>query len=400
MNPESYSNLSIDLTKQLSKNDKKSNGIYFTPPTTIIRNLKALEPYMKNIKTVLEPSCGSCEYITRLNDNLDITGIEFDKTIYAAIRSLIHGSVKIFNEDFLKYEPSKSFDLIIGNPPYFVMKKKDVNPIYYDYFDGRPNIFIMFIIKSLKMLNKNGILSFVLPRNFLNCLYYDKTRKHISQNFTIIDILECGADYIETKQDTVTIIIQRKSDTEKQNDKYLLKVGLSTIFGLPDNIEKLKLLYNDSTTLSKLNFKVNVGNVVWNQVKDILTNDEKKTRLIYSSDIKDGKLVQKTYKNKDKKNFIDKQGITTPLLVVNRGYGVGNYNFNYCLIEGGFSYLIENHLICIKYMEEITNDELTTLYKKIINSLENKKTKQFVEIYFGNNAINTTELCNILPIYQ
>lgn len=258
----------------------------------------------------------------------------------------------------------------------------------------------MFIIKSLKMLNKNGILSFVLPRNFLNCLYYDKTRKHISQNFTIIDILECGADYIETKQDTVTIIIQRKSDTEKQNDKYLLKVGLSTIFGLPDNIEKLKLLYNDSTTLSKLNFKVNVGNVVWNQVKDILTNDEKKTRLIYSSDIKDGKLVQKTYKNKDKKNFIDKQGITTPLLVVNRGYGVGNYNFNYCLIEGGFSYLIENHLICIKYMEEITNDELTTLYKKIINSLENKKTKQFVEIYFGNNAINTTELCNILPIYQ
>ena len=33
------------------------------------------------------------------------------------------------------------FDLIIGNPPYFVMKKTDVDESYHNYFDGRPNIF-------------------------------------------------------------------------------------------------------------------------------------------------------------------------------------------------------------------------------------------------------------------
>ena len=39
-----------------------------------------------------------------------------------------------------------------------------------------------------------------------------------------------------------------------------------------------------------MNFEVKVGNVVWNQVKDKLTNDESETRLIYSSDIINIKL--------------------------------------------------------------------------------------------------------------
>ena len=30
---------------------------------------------------------------------------------------------------------------------------------------------------------------------------------------------------------------------------------------------------------------------------------------------------------------------------------------------------------------------------------ENKKTEDFIKLYFGNNAINTNELCEMLPIY-
>ena len=46
-------------------------------------------------------------------------------------------------------------------------------------------------------------------------------------------------------------------------------------------IQKVKELYNHSTTLNKLGFNVSVGNVVWNQCKDILTDDssENKTYL-------------------------------------------------------------------------------------------------------------------------
>ena len=149
-----------------------------------------------------------------------------------------------------------------------------------------------------------------------------------------------------------------------------------------------------------MGFEVNVGTVVWNQVKSELTSDPSKTLLIYSSDIKNKKLQIQNYSNPDKKNYINRTGETKPLLVLNRGYGKGKYKLEYLLIEGGFEYLIENHLVCIKYSEYISSGSLVKLYKKIMKSFQDPRTNQFIELYFGNNAINTTELCNVLPIYD
>lgn len=413
-----YSSISYSLTKIISKDIKKNNGIYFTPPKTIHECLNLLEPYMNNIHKILEPSCGSGEYIQAINERYShkyIMGIEYNDIIFNSIKhfnTMINTNdnvIQIVHEDFIDYnttdEETFKFDLIIGNPPYFVMNKKNVNISYCDYFDGRPNIFILFIIKSLSLLKNNGILSFILPRNFLNCLYYNKTRKYINEHFKILNIIECNDKYIETEQETVLINIQKIIDTnEVNNSSFVMNINNYTIFGVPENILYLKLLRNQSTCLSQLGFKVSVGTVVWNQVKNILTDDSTKTRLIYSSDIKNNQLCFKKYSNHEKKNFIDKEGFNgndQPVLVINRGYGIGDYTFEYCLIQGNFNYLIENHLICIHYNKNDTIDKnmLIDLYKKIIHSLEDDRTKLFIDLYFGNNAINTVELNHILPIY-
>ena len=387
-----FSEISISLTKKINKKDKKDNGIYFTPPETIQKNIKQLQPYMNNIENILEPSCGSCEYIVALKQKYDvnITGIEFNSTIYDSIK---HLHDEIIHDDFINYHFDKTFDLIIGNPPYYVMKKKDVNKEYYKYFDGRPNIFILFIIKSLKLLNKDGILSFVLPRSFLNCLYYDKTRKYIVKYYHILNIIECNDKYIDTQQETIIILIQNKQAPCKS---FYMTISNYTLFGTQQNIIKLQTLYKESTTLYELDFDVNVGQIVWNQCKKELTNDETKTRLIYSSDIINNELSKKKYSNEYKKNYIQRTGLTQPLLVINRGYGMGKYTFNYCIIKN-ITYLVENHLICIKPRNKKEN--LIEIYEKIIHSFQNNKTQEFIELYFGNNAINTSELCKILPIY-
>lgn len=396
-NPSNYSEMSLTLTKEIKKEEKKRDGIYFTPPSTIQITLQLLEPYMKNIKNVLEPSCGSCEYINALPAGLDIIGIELNKTIFESINELETTKIKLYNQDYLSYTSETKFDLIIGNPPYFVMKKKNVPKPYHKYFDGRPNIFILFIIKSLELLNTNGILSFILPKSFLNCLYYDKTRKYLNM-FQILYIIECSNEYMDTEQETILLIVQKS--VKKDNQSHCLSYSDYTIFGTPVTIVKLTELYNGSTTLNNMGFTVTVGTVVWNQVKNDLTT-EKKTLLIYSSDIKNKELVTKKYSNQAKKNYINKKGDTEPVLVINRGYGVGKYNFEYCLInrDKDIEYLIENHLICIKYKEDENKKELICLYDKIIQSFENKKTEEFIQLYFGNNAINTTELCEMLPIY-
>jgi adenine-specific DNA-methyltransferase len=326
--------------------------------------------------------------------------MELNKTIFESIKDIETNNIKLINDDFLKYNFENNFDLIIGNPPFFVMKKSDVDKSYYNYFDGRPNIFILFIIKSLQLLNEDGILSFVLPNNFVNCLYYEKTRKYINDNYNILNIIECNDNYIDTKQETIILILQNRKPLD--NTSFAANISDFTIFGTPSKIKTLQTLTQNSNTLHKLGFGVNVGSVVWNQCKNYLTNDKDKTLLIYSSDITDNKLITKEYSNNEKKNYIDKSGFTEPLLIINRGYGVGKYNFNYCIINENDNkeYLIENHLICIKYNTPISNKELITKYKKIIASFQNEKSVEFIKLYFGNNAMNTTELCKILPIYD
>ena len=161
---------------------------------------------------------------------------------------------------------------------------------------------------------------------------------------------------------------------------------------------------------------MNIGTVVWNQCKDILTDDPTKTRLIYSSNIENGKFIHKTYKNSEKKAFIDKLGIRRPMIVLNRGWGVGEYKFEYCFITPDIvsmaaGYLIENHLICITLSSSATEttdtdtetggggtDDLAAFHS-IIQSFNDPRTKEFISCYCGNSAINATELNLMLPIY-
>jgi len=416
-----YSKTSKELTSSLSKKEKKDNGIYFTPPSCVRKNIELLKKYLpgeiKEGFTILEPSCGSGEYIKALCEDdmfssCKIAGVEINKMIFDAVKKLhdTNTNITLLNSDFLKYSCDSTYNLIIGNPPYFVLKKEDVVPEYNKFYDGRPNIFILFVVKCLGMLANGGILSFVLPKSFLNCLYYDKTRKYINNNFMILDIVECSDDkYIETAQETIIIILKKPnalSDstdvaTLVDNTEYTLRVAGSnyTIFNTKCNITIFNKLYENATTLSALNFKVSVGNVVWNQCKDILTDDKNETLLIYSSDIANNKLEIKTYKSDEKKNYIIMPGFRRPIVVINRGYGTGEYKFNHCLIDGQREYLIENHLICIESLEKTNSENIINNYRKIMKSFDDERTSRFIEVYFGNSAINTSELRNVLPIY-
>jgi len=200
-----------------------------------------------------------------------------------------------------------------------------------------------------------------LPKSFCNCLYYNKLRVYINQNYKIIDIIDCSNEkYLDTSQDTIIFILQNKKE---DNSNFVYDNNGSVLFNTKDNINIIKELYKDSTTLEKLNFNVKVGNTVWNQCKDILTDNDTYTRLIYSGDIKGNKLDITEYKNEKKKNYIKSEGIKNPIIVVNRGYGIGTYNFNYCIVDIDKEYLIENHLIIIEYKDKIDKIELLEKFK-------------------------------------
>lgn len=402
MDHELYSELSINLSKNIDKNTKQQEGIYFSSKNTINHATQIIRPFIKNKMTILEPSCGTCEFINKLDNEVkhcNIDCIELNKTIFNKIQSLkFENTTNIIHHDFLTYNADKKYDLIIGNPPYFVIPKNSVDKKYHPYFSGRPNIFNIFIAKSLELLKKDGILCFVLPKPFLNCIYYDNMRSYIYNNFQIIAIEETTeAKFIDTSQETIIFVV--KNSKPSNNDNFTIMKSNFTIFQHNDCIASIKELYNNSTTLDEMNFKVSVGKIVWNQKKSELTDDNTKTMLIYSSNMENGKIIEKEFKDVSKKQYINYEGTTDICLIVNRGYGNGEYKFNYALINQKKPYLLENHVICISPQVKMPKTKLMSQYQKIMKSFDNDKTQHFIKKYFSNNAINVTELQHIMPIY-
>lgn len=406
MTNSEFTELSKLLTKELDSKTKKSEGVFFTPQTIVNATIERVKKENVNIKNILEPSCGSGEFFQVLDSNytdVKITGIELNKTIYNKMNdtTLENNELTLVNQDYLKWNASQKYDLIVGNPPYFVMKKGDVDERFHDFIEGRPNIFTLFIIHSLQFLEKDGILAFVLPKNFVNCLYYSLLRHHIYEKYKIIDIIHCDGNlFMGTAQDTIIFIVQNTTPPDNHNDQFTMNASTTTLFNSITNTQRIKELSEGSKTLSELGFDLNIGTVVWNQHKDILTTDKDQTRLIYSGDIKNNKVILTQYKNPEKKNYIRKDGNTGVTMVLNRGYGKGKYSFSYGIVDLNVPYLIENHLINIRYNKDIPKKELMKKYKSLITSFTDKRTNEFVELYFGNNAINITELKTILPIYS
>jgi hypothetical protein len=408
---EQFSDITIEVTKILTKQEKKDYGIFITPYIIIQKLIDSVNTYVSNnnisIKKILEPSCGTCEIIKYCDNyfkNVQIHGIEFNQIIYDKIKGLQfnnnNNTVRLEFSNFIKYNTTTKYDLIVGNPPYFVCKKEDIPQEYKEYCVGRPNVFGFFILHSLSFLNSGGILAFIIPKSFLNSAYYAPVRNYIKQTCNILEIIDFEEynKFIDTDQSTIGLIIQKHVvSIEPIECKFSVKINDTFIF--TNDSTMLRQLFEGATTIDKMGLKVRTGNIVWNEHKVELTDDSDATLLIYNTNIsKDNKLEIKKFKNDTKGQYIKKEGKTEPLLVVNRGNGNSAYKLNYALITQG-PYLIENHLNEIYSPKKITHEELLDVYSKIITSFNNPKTQQFIKLFLGNNGLSKTELETIFPIY-
>ena len=372
---EQYSQFSIDITRQINRDEKKEYGIFITPKIIITKLFDAIIKYTSenglNIQTILEPSCGTCEmvnYCDNLFNGTHIDSIEFNSKIFNHIKNLtFKNNVTLINQDFMKFDSSINYDLIVGNPPYFVLEKdykipEKIKP----YICGRPNMFGLFIIQSIFMLSSNGILAFVIPKSFLNSVYYSKIRNFIKETCEIIEIIDFEKDnkFIDTQQSTFGIILKKRSNNTFLPIECNYSIKFNDNFMFTNDSVFLKSLLEGTTTLSKLGLSVRTGNIVWNQHKSELTDDDNETVLIYNTNLtKEHTIDLKSFKNEEKHQYIKKDGKITPTLVVNRGNGNSKYNLNYALVTGVGPYLIENHLNEI-YSPIIKKEDLIILFNK------------------------------------
>jgi hypothetical protein len=408
---EQYSQFSIDITQSLDKDEKKEYGIFITPKIIITKLVNSIIKYTSengiNIQTILEPSCGTCEivnYCDNVFNGIHLDAIEFNGKIFERIKDLtFKNNVNIIHQDFINFDSQIKYDLIVGNPPYFVLEKGYKIPNKMEpYIYGRPNMFGLFIIQSIFMLGPNGILAFIIPKSFLNSSYYSKIRNFIKETCKIIEIIDFEKDnkFIDTQQSTFGIILKKESNKKMLLIECNYSIKFNDNFMFTNDCVFLKSLLEGTTTLAQLGLSVRTGNIVWNQHKDELTSDENETVLIYNTNLtKEHTIDLKSFKNEEKHQYIKKDGRINSILVVNRGNGNSAYKLNYALVSNIGPYLIENHLNEIYSSKKIKKEDLIILFNKIIQSFENPKTQLFITTFLGNNGLSKTELETIFPIY-
>lgn len=400
-----FSKLSSELTNLLDKETKKKNGIFYSPKTyrsQLIDNIKSLIP---NPSSILEPSFGSGEFIDDVLKAFSpncVHAVELNTLMYSkVIKAMKNEIVTLYNEDFLKFKNEIKYDLIIGNPPYVVVK--NTPPEFKCITSGRPNLYCWFIYRCIQMLNDEGILAFILPNSIMNSSYYNELRKYVVQHCSIVSIIEfdtVGSKFQETDQSTIGLVLQK---TISSSLKYVVTYGDRVVFS-PNYV-----YLNNMTqypTLDHLGFKVKTGSIVWNQVKDDLSSEKNDDNdvLIYTSNIK-----EKTYipfpngESNKKKQFVNstKDKVLPPCILISRGYGNSVYKPNALLIKEGNKkfddgFYVENHLNVIYPITDEGKNTIENVYNYIIS----QDCVEFITKYTGNGALSKTEIETILPIKQ
>jgi hypothetical protein len=213
-------------------------------------------------------------------------------------------------------------------------------------------------------------------------------RKYLAENTTILAAEMLEGDYLDTDQKTFALVLRKG----KSNDNYFVRLNGNVY--LTPHYQELRKLLQGSKTLVELGYEVKTGEVVWNQEKEKLA--DKGTRLIYSSNIKNGVLEFKPLKE-PKKQYIQgfkKQALSGKTILINRGYGNTTYTLN-AVIADFPSYYAENHVNVIRPKTEEAKARINDVYA----SLQNEKTAQFIRCFVGNGALSKTEIENCLPIW-
>jgi len=139
----------------------------------------------------------------------------------------------------------EGFDYIIGNPPYVNphdMNKDTVLFLKENYSttqNGVFNIFYAFIEKGMEELHPDGILSFIVPNNFLTMKSSLELREYLQMNMYVKSILDFGDNMVFKPVRTYNCIIQL-SKSRNELFKYY-------VFPKVECIEK---------TISKITFNI------------------------------------------------------------------------------------------------------------------------------------------------
>jgi adenine-specific DNA-methyltransferase len=392
MRTDEYHPETIRYVEKTSPAYRKKLGQFFTPKN-LREELLLMVPRLVRPK-VLDPSCGTGEFLLSAREHFiepELYGWEIDQKLVEIARHIIPQAY-IEQADALQKPLKEEFDIVLGNPPYFEFKpNRELKAKFKEVIWGRPNIYAFFIFLGLKVLKPGGYLAYVVSSSMNNGAYFKKLREFIMRTADIVHMKVLENPYIfEGVNHTFQLLVLRKGPNTGQ---YIFTMNGITIF--TDRVEELKRLFEGSTTLHELGYRVQTGKIVWNQNKKLLTNDSSQIPLIWAHNIVSGRLM--LHNKADKPQYIKSYVFDVgPAIVVRRivGHPKHSGSIEAAIVPPGFKFLAENHVNVIYPPAGASSQEL----EKIVRGLNSPRAQAAVNMITGNTQISKTELERLFPI--
>ncbi|MFC5468471.1 Eco57I restriction-modification methylase domain-containing protein [Cohnella suwonensis] len=214
---------------------EKQTGSFYTP--------KLLVEYMskyvmkRSIECILEPSFGDGRFLEALKgQKIDAVELDITKVEHAATTK--SENVNLICANFVEYALSSEmkYDLVIGNPPYISKKavseqERELSLQLMNYWSLPDSIFqnlwVSFVLGSLKLLKDNGVIFFVLPFEFLQVHYAEKLRAVLEEKFNLIEITTFKESVFPDIEQDVCLVLMTNVPLKEPIVKYTTVKSIS-----------------------------------------------------------------------------------------------------------------------------------------------------------------------------
>lgn len=197
-----YTNLNMDL-REYSKNSreyetslsdimKKNGGVYYTDIDLCLRIIKFLKIPVN--ASIFDPCCGTGNFIVSAQhlgcynlygSDIDNCAVDFCKDNTGLHNIHVIDSISN-NGDFVLHSIglNEKVDFVIGNPPYVPIGKDATLNTQDSLFlrkvkDSGNNLFVAAMYRGFELVKDDGVISYVIPKNFLHVSSYSRLRKFI-----------------------------------------------------------------------------------------------------------------------------------------------------------------------------------------------------------------------------